>query len=64
MIQSWGFFTSLLENLKRVKVVVGVAGGKEKTEAILGALRGEYIDVIITNEGVARKLIEIVDGVK
>lgn len=53
-----------LENLKRVKVVVGVAGGKEKTEAILGALRGKYIDVIITNEGVARELIEIVDGAK
>jgi len=50
-----------LEDLKKIKIVVGVAGGKEKTKAILGALRGGYIDVIITNEGVARELIKIAE---
>ncbi|MCM3570446.1 sugar-binding transcriptional regulator [Neobacillus mesonae] len=44
--------------LKSLNHVVAVAGGLEKKEAIIGALRGGYIDVLITDEAVARSLIE------
>lgn len=44
--------------LKSLNHVVAVAGGLEKTEAIIGALKGGYIDVLITDEVVAKSLIE------
>jgi DNA-binding transcriptional regulator LsrR (DeoR family) len=34
-----------------------VACGEDKKEAILGALRGGYINIIVTNKGVAEYLI-------
>lgn len=48
-----------LEELKNVKTVVGIAGGDEKFEAILGALRGQHINVLITDQKTAQKLIEL-----
>jgi lsr operon transcriptional repressor len=39
--------------------VIGVAGGLHKTEAILGALRGGYLDVLVTNEQVAHQLLAL-----
>jgi lsr operon transcriptional repressor len=44
--------------LKSLHHVVAVAGGLEKREAIIGALRGGYIDVLITDEEVAKSLVE------
>lgn len=44
--------------LKSLNHVVAVAGGLEKREAIIGALRGGYIDVLITDEVVAKSLID------
>jgi lsr operon transcriptional repressor len=44
--------------LKSLNQVVAVAGGLEKREAIIGALKGGYIDVLITDEEVAKSLIE------
>lgn len=44
--------------LKSLNHVVAVAGGLEKREAIIGALKGGYIDVLITDEAVAQSLIE------
>lgn len=44
--------------LQSLNQVVAVAGGLEKREAIIGALRGGYIDVLITDEVVARSLME------
>lgn len=44
--------------LKSLQHVVAVAGGMEKREAIIGALKGGYIDVLITDEHVARSLVE------
>lgn len=45
--------------LKNIETVVGIAGGKEKFEPILGALKGELIDVLITDQQTAEKLIMI-----
>ncbi|OLS35409.1 sugar-binding transcriptional regulator [Bacillus sp. MRMR6] len=44
--------------LKSLNQVVAVAGGLEKREAIIGALKGGYIDVLITDEEVAKSLLE------
>ncbi|WP_409376853.1 sugar-binding transcriptional regulator [Candidatus Sordicultor fermentans] len=47
-----------LEDLKKIPVVIGVAGGKSKLEPILGALRGKLINVLITDELTARDLVK------
>ena len=48
-----------LADLKNIPKVVGVAGGVHKVDAILGALRGGYLDVLITNEIAAKHLLEL-----
>jgi DNA-binding transcriptional regulator LsrR (DeoR family) len=47
-----------LKELKHIPIVIGVACGEDKKEAILGALRGEHINIIVTNKKVAEYLIE------
>jgi lsr operon transcriptional repressor len=47
-----------LADLSRIPKVVGVAGGLSKVEAILGALRGGYLDVLVTNELTALRLLD------
>lgn len=47
-----------LRELKKVDTVIGIAGGKEKFKAILGALRGGFINVLITDQFTAEKLAE------
>ncbi len=44
-------------SLKRAKRVVAVAGGKRKARAILAALRGRWIDVLITERRAAEQLL-------
>jgi lsr operon transcriptional repressor len=51
-----------LVDLTRIPRVVGVAGGLHKVEAILGALRGGYLDVLVTNETTALRLLELERG--
>ncbi|MDR2552841.1 MAG: hypothetical protein LBD31_06740 [Treponema sp.] len=46
------------EVLKSLSNVTGVAAGKDKREAIKGALALGYMDILITNEDTARWLIE------
>lgn len=46
------------DELKQAETVVGIAGGRKKYHAILGALKGGYIDVLITDHHTADKLIE------
>ncbi|MFD1780872.1 sugar-binding transcriptional regulator [Fredinandcohnia salidurans] len=46
-----------IDVLKSLNHVVAVAGGLEKKDAIIGALKGGYIDVLITDEAVAQGLI-------
>jgi lsr operon transcriptional repressor len=48
-----------LADLKKIPKVVGVAGGVHKAEAILGALRGGFLDVLVTNEIAAIRLLEL-----
>jgi DNA-binding transcriptional regulator LsrR (DeoR family) len=46
-----------LEQLRKVKRSVGIAGGERKVAAILGAVRGGFINVLITDLSTAQALI-------
>jgi lsr operon transcriptional repressor len=48
-----------LADLKNISKVIGVAGGAHKAEALLGALRGGFLDVLVTNEIAAVRLLEL-----
>lgn len=47
-----------LETLKKLKNVIGVAAGKNKVEAIHAALCGHYLDVLITDDRTAAKVLD------
>jgi len=46
-----------LVELKRARRVVGIAGGAEKTQAILAALKGAWINVLITDRKTAERIL-------
>jgi len=47
-----------LEQLQKVNRAIGVAGGLRKFDAILGALRGRWINILVTDHFTAMRLIE------
>lgn len=47
-----------LEQLMRTPMRIGVAGGASKREAILAALRGKWLNVLVTDVDMARWLLE------
>ena len=47
-----------LENLRKMRNVVGVAAGAEKVDAIRAVLGAGYLNVLITDGDTARKLLE------
>jgi DNA-binding transcriptional regulator LsrR (DeoR family) len=47
-----------LDSLKSLPNVIAVAAGKDKREAVKGALNLGYLDILITNEDTARWLID------
>jgi DNA-binding transcriptional regulator LsrR (DeoR family) len=48
-----------LEALHDIGQVVGVAGGEAKAAAILGALRGGHVHVLVTDDAAARKVLAL-----
>lgn len=50
-----------LPSLRRASRVVGVAGGRRKVPAILAALRGRWIDALITDRRAAEALLALND---
>jgi deoxyribonucleoside regulator len=48
-----------LEKLQRVRHSVGVAGGSRKAASILGALRGHYINALITDDRAAERILAL-----
>lgn len=44
-------------DLKHMRVVLGVAGGHSKAEAIAAAAKAYKMDVLVTDEGAARRLV-------
>jgi DNA-binding transcriptional regulator LsrR (DeoR family) len=47
-----------LDQIKRIPRVIGVAGGAEKLHVIRAALRGKFINVLVTDNQVAARLLE------
>lgn len=50
-----------LNEIKKHKCVVGIAGGEHKVASILGALNGKYLDVLITDKDTMVSIIEMAD---
>ena len=48
-----------LEQLKEMNNSIGVADGSTKSEAILAALKGNYLDVLITDEATATNVLRL-----
>ena len=46
------------EELKRIPLVVAMAAGQDKREAILGALKARCINVLVTDESTARAVLK------
>jgi deoxyribonucleoside regulator len=46
-------------DLLSIPVRLGVAGGEGKTDAILGALRSKYVNVLVIDSTTARKVLEL-----
>ena len=46
-----------LDDLRRIPTVIGVATGVEKAPGVLGALRGELVDGLITDASLALALL-------
>jgi len=47
-----------LEDLRKVKRVVGISAGEEKLDAIYGAINGKLINVLVTSSKTAKLLLE------
>ncbi|MCC7205827.1 MAG: sugar-binding transcriptional regulator [Anaerolineae bacterium] len=48
-----------LEALRRIRTVIAVAGTRAKAQAILGALRGGYVDALITDDEAASAILDM-----
>ncbi len=46
-------------SLKKVPYRIGIAGGRQKSEAILGALRGNIVNMLITDDTAAERILKI-----
>jgi DNA-binding transcriptional regulator LsrR (DeoR family) len=51
-------FGLALAQLKKIARIVGIAGGKRKRQALLGALRGHWVNVLITDQFSAEALLK------
>ncbi|MGG1878402.1 sugar-binding transcriptional regulator [Paenibacillus cisolokensis] len=51
-----------LEQLKQTKTVVGMAFGLHKIDCIIAALKGGYINMLITDEATAKQIVNIQQG--
>ena len=48
-----------LDSLHKIDRVIGVAAGSIKAQAILGALRGRHINVLITDSHAAEEILSL-----
>ena len=53
------FIGMSIKELREIETVVGIAGGEDKFDAILGALEGKHINVLITDYDTATKLTSL-----
>jgi DNA-binding transcriptional regulator LsrR (DeoR family) len=46
-----------VDQLKKARNVIAIAGGKSKARAILAVLRGKFVTHLVTDEDVAREIL-------
>jgi deoxyribonucleoside regulator len=51
-----------IKTLTTIDLVIAVAGSAGKAEAILGALRGRYLNVLVTDDAAARQVLALVEA--
>jgi len=51
-----------LEALKKIDTRIGVAGSSNKAQTIYGALKGGYINVLISDEQAAKRILSLYDS--
>lgn len=51
-----------LEDLRHIPTVMAVARGLSKAPAILGALNGRYLNVLVTDDSTARSILALAEG--
>ena len=51
-----------LHDLVKIPTVIGVSAGVMKAEGILGALRGKYINNLVTDDATARRILELAES--
>ena len=51
-----------LEQLAQAPLSLAIAGGEQKAEAILGALRGGYLNGLVTDESAVKKIINLIQS--
>ncbi len=51
-----------LEDLDKIRTVIGVAGGANKAPAIMAVSKAYHMDVLITDEGAAQAIIAAAEG--
>lgn len=47
-----------LSRIREVPTKIGIAGGEKKADAVIAAVRGGYVNILITDTDCARKLLE------
>ena len=47
-----------LEDIRKVPSKIGIAGGERKVGAVMGAIKGGYVNTLITDTECAQILIE------
>lgn len=52
-----------LHTLSRIDTVIGIAGGERKAETIHAALKGQYVNVLITDEQAAEAVLALHKGI-
>lgn len=50
------------ETLKKINILVAVAGGSNKAEAILSVIKNNNKIILVTDEGAAREILKIIDN--
>ena len=48
-----------IAQLKKVPRRIGIAGGSEKAEAVYGAIKGDFLNILITDVDCAKVLLEM-----
>jgi len=51
-----------LDDIRNVPTKIGIAGGEKKVDAVIGAVNGGYINILITDNDCARALVERAEG--